>query len=239
MPATNRRKFERIRLANPLQGSIGSQSVVVRDLSLLGCSLEHHFPLQIGTKIKLNFSWNGDNVQIESSVVRCKMERSIGDRDLGIYSTGLRFTENSGRQVRIVRELIASHVARALREQKANARGDIPKYLQKMAIFKDGILTVNPTTEGTHTSLPSMRIARSRGYVRYSLEEGTWRKKKTADAWQPEEGFTVWAYEDSEQLELLCQTYQRSDPETRSLIRIIAELSLTVDDTLPPQAFQP
>lgn len=239
MPTTNRRRFERIRLSHPLQGTIGAHQVVVRDLSLIGCGLEHHFPLQVGAKVKLSFSWGDEIVNLDSSVVRCKFERSLGERDLGVYSSGVRFSESSGWPVRVVRELVASQVNRALEAQKANARGDIPRYLQKMAIFRDGILTAHPDYDDSYTSLPSMRIARARGYVRYGMERGTWRKKKTHDPTQPPEGFTVWAYEDSDQLEQLCQTYQRGDPETRSLIRIIAELSLTVDDTIPPQAFQP
>lgn len=239
MPSTNRRRYERVRLDHPLQGTIGPQSVVIRDLSLLGCGLEHHFPLQIGSTIQLSFPFHGDIIQIQSAVIRCKLERALGERDLSVYISGLRFTESATWQVSVVRELITSQVARALDEQKANARGDIPKYLRSMAIFQDGILTAHPAYDEAQTSLPSMRIARARGYVRYSLEGGTWRKKKTSDPVQPAEGFTVWAYEDSEQLEQLCQAYQRTDPATRSLIRIIAELSLTIDDTLPPQAFQP
>jgi hypothetical protein len=239
MPTTNRRRFERIRLSLPLQGSIGAHQVVVRNLSLIGCGIEHHFPLQVGTRVRLSFPWNGEMVSIESTVVRCKLEGSLVERDLSVYSSGVRFAESSGWQVRVIREMVASQVSRALESQKENARGDIPKYLQKMAIFRDGILTAHPDFDDSYTSLPSMRIARSRGYVRYGLERGTWRKKKTQDPTQPPEGFTVWAYEDSDQLEQLCETYQRGDEDIRSLIRIIAELSLTVDDTIPPQAFQP
>src|SRR5687768_1209890 len=239
MATSNRRKFERIRLSQPVQGAVGSQSVVVRDLSLLGCGLEHHLPLEVGSKVKLAFPWDGDSILIESSVIRCKLERSLGDNDLNVYKSGLRFHATAGEPIGILRDMIVTQVSRALDAQKANARGDIPRYLQKMAIFQDGMLTAHPQAEETYTSLPSMRIARTRGYVRYSLENRTWRKRKTHDPSQPPEGFTVWAYEDNEQLEGLCETYQRADAETRSLIRIIAELSLTVDDTIPPQAFLP
>jgi hypothetical protein len=239
MPTTNRRRYERIRLSLPLQGSIGAHQVVVRNLSLIGCGIEHHFPLQIGAKVRLSFPWNGEMVSLESTVVRCKLEGSLAERDLSVYNSGVRFAESAGWQVRVIREVVASQVSRALESQKENARGDIPRYLQKMAIFRDGILTAHPDFDDSYTSLPSMRIARARGYVRYGLERGTWRKKKTQDPAQPPEGFTVWAYEDSDQLEQLCETYQRGEQDTRSLIRIIAELSLTVDDTIPPQAFEP
>ena len=43
---------------------------------------------------------------------------------------------------------------------------------------------------------------------------------------QPTDGFTVAAYEDEEELETLCRTYEQADEEGRSLIRLVAELSV-------------
>src|SRR5688500_11320158 len=136
MASSNRRKFERIRLSQPVQGAVGSQSVVVRDLSILGCGLEHHLPLEVGSKVKLVFPWQGASILIESSVIRCKLERSLGDHDLNVYKSGLRFHATAGEPIGILRDMIVSQVSRALDAQKANARGDIPRYLQKMAIFQ-------------------------------------------------------------------------------------------------------
>lgn len=36
-----------------------------------------------------------------------------------------------------------------------------------------------------------------------------------------------------------CETYQEADRERRALIRLIAELSLSADDRIPPQRFEP
>jgi len=43
---------------------------------------------------------------------------------------------------------------------------------------------------------------------------------------QPRNGFTVGAYEDEDDLETLCRTYEAADEEGRSLIRLVAELSV-------------
>ena len=42
---------------------------------------------------------------------------------------------------------------------------------------------------------------------------------------QPENGFTVSAAEPDDQVELLCQTYESGDEESRRLTRLLAELS--------------
>jgi hypothetical protein len=42
---------------------------------------------------------------------------------------------------------------------------------------------------------------------------------------QPNNGFTVAAYEDDEELESLCQAYEIADEEGRRLIQLVAELS--------------
>ena len=63
--------------------------------------------------------------------------------------------------------------------------------------------------------LPTSRMAKDTGYVCYQLEHVTWRKKRTHDPGQPLEGFTISALEDTQQAELLCDAYTRSDHEGR------------------------
>ena len=241
-----KRKVERIRLAAPIIGRVGNMNAALVDVSLLGCRLEHHLPLTVGNPVKLFFNWEHEELELECVVARCTLTRfaSGGTDGLSIYNSGLRFTDARGESPRALRRLLATHIAQALEEQKANARGDIPKFIEKMAIFtRDGFLTLDPNAIaemlGGSTSLPALRIAREKGYVNYSMENGSWRRRRTHEPDQPDEGFTVWAYEDEEQLEKLCSAYAKSDSDMRALIRGLAELSLSVDDSLPPQRFTP
>lgn len=241
-----KRKVERIRLAAPIIGRVGNMNAALVDVSLLGCRLEHHLPLTVGNAAKLYCSWELEELELDCVVARCTLTRfaSGGADGLSIYNSGLRFTDAHGKSAKALRRLLASHISQALEEQKANARGDVPKFIEKMAIFSgDGFLTLdaNAIAEilGGSTSLPALRIAREKGYVTYSLENGSWRRRRTHEPDQPDEGFTVWAYEDEDQLEKLCAAYAKSDGEMRTLIRGLAELSLSVDDSLPPQRFTP
>lgn len=240
-----KRKVERIRLAFPLMGRVGSLDVVVLDVSLLGCRLEHHFPLRVGNTVRITFRWEEKQLELEAHIVRCSLATfSSGAEGLTVYHSGLRFTPPSEGATLLLRDLIAEQISRALEEQKANARGDMPRFLSKMAIFSSGgMLTANAgevaETFGAATSLPYVRIARERGYVTYTLDRNYWKKKRSRDAAQPDEGFTVWAYEDESQIEQLAKAYEKGDAEMRALIRICAEWSLIVDDSIPPQRFQP
>jgi hypothetical protein len=240
-----KRRVERIGLAFPILGRVGTTDVVLVDVSLLGCRLEHPAPLKVGTPVRLNFRWFDDDVSLDAEVVRCTLSTfASGDDAITVYHSGLLFRHGSDQAGGTVRRMILTQVADALEAQKANARGDIPRYMQRMQIFSTkGLLTADPAEVSrayeTTTALPYMRIARQRGYVRWTLDDGKWKKTRTRSAEQPDLGFTVWAYEDEDQIRELAEAYVKADGEMRRLIRICAELSLVVDDTIPPQKFAP
>ncbi len=239
-----KRKVERIRLAFPLLARIGTMDAVVLDVSLHGCRLEHATPLRVGSKVRLMFRWEDEEVEATCRVVRCNLDTfSVGTNGLTVYHSGVEFEETGLNAIPIIRKLIGMQIMRALDEQRSNARGDIPTYMKHMAIFSEGMLTANQSEvaeiyEG-HTSIPQVRIARERGYVSYSLEANRWKILRTREASQPPEGFTVWAYEDQEELTLLCKAYEKGDEAFRTLIRLCAEVSTVVDDSIPPQKFNP
>lgn len=240
-----KRRVERIGLGMPLLGRVGTTDVVILDVSLLGCRIEHASPMKVGADVRLTFHWSDDIAALDCHVVRCSLATfSTGTDALTVYHSGLVFKPEANESSRLVRHLILNQVADALEAQKANARGDIPRYMQRMQIFSTkGLLTADQSEVGkvyeATTGLPHMRIARQRGYIRWTLDHGMWKKIRTRNPEQPEEGFTVWAYEDEEQLRELATAYEKADTPMRRLIRICAELSLVVDDVIPPQKFQP
>lgn len=244
-PMSKRRRVERIRLSPPLTARIGSQTAVLIDISLMGARLEHQTPLAVGNKLKLWFRWREDELFLDTVVVRCKLDRfSIGQDGLTVYHSGVAFQHASEASRLGLRGIIETQVIRALEEQKANARGDIPEWIQKMPIFQRGGMLTASRAELVKSfrdaiPLPASRIAQSSGYLCYRMEGRSWRKIRTRKPEQPPEGFTVLDNEDQEQLELLCEAYEQSDTEMRHLIRIFAEMSITEDDVIPPQRFQP
>ena len=69
------------------------------------------------------------------------------------------------------------------------------------------------------------RRGRATGRIIYRFNGKTWTRARTDSAAQPADGFTVAAYEDEEELEVLCRAYEAADEAGRQMIRVIAELS--------------
>jgi len=230
-PVKNRRNIERIRLSEPIIGRLGSTSVVLVDISTRGARVEHSISLATNARLRLSFSWDGDDIALDCIVVRCKLDRfSREPGGLTVYHSGLSFETAVGESARHLRRLVLTHIERALYEQKANARGIMPDSIEHMPIFRGGVLTrsqqeVNESL-GTSIALPATRIIRQSGFLIYRLDGNFWTKKQTDDPEQPDDGFTLSALEDSSQVSLLCETYRRADEEGRSMIRLLAQISL-------------
>src|SRR5688572_3990364 len=179
-----KRKVERIRLTFPILGRVGSTDVVLLDISLHGCRIEHTVPIKVANRIRIQFHWEHERLDLDGEVVRSNLNSfAAGQNGLTVYHSGVRFESVEGESVGALRKLITEQITRALAEQKANARGDIPKYIDQMAIFTQGMLTANPSDVAAaydgETSLPNLRIARERGYLSYTLDKNQWRKRRT------------------------------------------------------------
>jgi hypothetical protein len=231
MPFSRKRRVHRIRLAPPILGKIGAQNVVIADISLDGARIEHSEPLPIGAETTLSFVWREQALNLRSRVVRCKLERFAGEggEGLTVFHSGLLFTAHSESRDAL-KTMIAIYIGRALEEQKANARGELPVSIENMPIFREYTLTANQAEAaraiGLSDQRPAARIARATGYICCRLDRNRWKQTRTSDPQQPEDGFTVSASEDLEQLEHLCETYRLGDEPAREFIRLLARLSV-------------
>ncbi|HEX8151782.1 MAG TPA: PilZ domain-containing protein [Thermoanaerobaculia bacterium] len=117
---------------------------------------------------------------------------------------GVRFLEDSA----TLRRLIADEATAVLRAQQANADGD---------------RAANVIGEETLTAASAISAF---GFVTYTLADGRWKKRPALSRDQPADGFTVAAGESEDQIQLLCQTYEKGDGEARRLTRLLAELSV-------------
>jgi hypothetical protein len=235
------RQVERIHLGIPILARANAVEVVLIDFSLRGCRIESHVPFKVNSEVNINFGWSDEEVRLKGRIVRCKLDSASEGR---IYNTGVLF-EFDSESAALLKKIVGRQLERALKEQKANARGELAEILEHMPIFTaGGTLAANAKQiaeayEGKNALLPWTRIARQRGYVKYSFENERWRKIRTTEPEQPPEGFTVWAYEDEKDLDKLSRVYENAEPWIRILVRLCAELSLQADDTLPPQRFTP
>ena len=118
--------------------------------------------------------------------------------------SGLHFTEESA----VLWELISESAEEVLRAQRANMEGDRES---------------NVVGEQTLTSA-SAGLGAS-GYVVWTLTDGAWKKRRALLGDHPDDGFCVSAAEPADQVELLRQTWENGDEETRRMTRLLAELS--------------
>lgn len=105
----DRRRILRIRLDSPFGAKVATSRVIVRDISAEGARIEHDFPLSRGKRVTLEFSCDGERVDIACDVIRCKFEKHQGEV---VYCSGLRFAESQEASMSVLREILARFVRR-------------------------------------------------------------------------------------------------------------------------------
>jgi hypothetical protein len=202
----DRRQFQRLKLARPIIAAVDGASALLLDVGVAGAFVEHHGRLEPGTHFSLTFRWQGDELEFECEVARTKVVRPSADAAAVVSHSGVRFVDASAGSSEKLRQMMATFVGRVLAAQRANASGD-----------HDSEVLLGTVGEA--------RRARSRGFVRYQFREGAWSHEATQSPRQPPNGFTVGAFEDDDEIEQLCRTYENADEEGRDMIRLVAELS--------------
>jgi hypothetical protein len=211
MHPSDRREFQRLKLSKPILGMLGTANALVLDIGIAGAFVEHYGTAAPGDRLDLTFRWQGEEVAFNCEVVRSNVVKQPGgDGKSALSQTGLKFHEAVGDSANKLQDLIATFVGRILTAQKDNAAGE-------------GTRSAGETILAT---IGQARRSRSHGYVSYRFKDGRWWRVPTESQVQPLDGFTVGAHEDEDELETLCRAYEEADDEGRSLIRMVAELSL-------------
>lgn len=223
-----RRKRPRLTITRPIIARYGAQGVLIVDINDTGARIEHFASLNPGRPATLAFEWQSARIETEAVVVACRVHRFISGPHGGtVFHSGLSFTNVNAEAAKVIREMMATSVARSVAEQVANLRGLGPVLETDMPVFREGVVEGDGATEKSKRKLPIARL--HSGYIRCALHAGRrWEKKWTRDPRQPDDGFTVLATEPRELVELLCDDYRRLDTETRKLIRLLA--SITVEE---------
>lgn len=210
-PSPDRREFQRLKLTKPILGSMDDTNALILDIGMAGAMLEHYGAVQSGQRFQLTFRWQAEDITFFCEVVRTTVERNPGGDGKSIVShTGVQFVEAVGESAARLHDLLMTFVGRVVDAQRANAAGA-------------------PTVAGAAllSTLGAARQKRTRGLVSYRLKESRWWRVPTESKRQPDDGFTVPAWEDEGELDSLCRAYEASDAEGRTLIRLVADLSIT------------
>ena len=216
-PAEERRRYQRASLVRPHPARVGVARVYILDLSLNGARIAHQGTLPSpGQECVLAFEWESVPIELRCEVTRNTLERlAKSTAEKSVYHAGLRITDADRQSRATLREMIAALVARALDEQKANARG-IPA--EAAQCFQTG---------------------KGVDFLRLELVNGAWRRTATNRPDQPAQGFTISADEDREHIEMLCHTFANSDEPGRKLIKMMAELSISQSEGIPTRRYTP
>ena len=216
-PSEERRKVSRVKLPQPLGGRAGNSRLFLVDASVEGIRVAHQGTLpKVGQTCQIAFDWHGHTIDLECQVIHnaiFKLAKADGEKSL--YHAGLKITNASDESRKTLKQLISEVVARALDEQKANARG-VPA-----------------------SAAQSFQTGKGNDFIRCELIDGAWRKTATSRSEQPQNGFTISAEEGRDQIEMLCQSFESADAAGRKLIRTLAEMSISKSEGVPTRRYTP
>lgn len=205
----DRRKFGRIQLIENHPSTIDGIPVRLTEISVTGARITHELRFPRSATNTLRIEWHGRMIRLQIEAVRSMLVRP------GEYQSGVHFVNTADDSDKLLRELIAEHVTRALNEQIANARG------------------VPPIGGYTY------QIGKGDRYRKCEFISGAWKKTETGISSQPVSGFTISSEIDPGHVQMLCQTWLACDEEGRRLIQILAELSIDKREGIPTRRYLP
>src|SRR6266536_4897522 len=123
MGASDRREFQRLRLAKPILALMDGQNALILDIGIGGAYIEHYGALPEGARFQLLFRWQGADVELLCEVRRSRVVRTGGDRLSVVSHSGVRFLEADGDSDARLNDMMATFVGRVLAAQRANASG--------------------------------------------------------------------------------------------------------------------
>jgi hypothetical protein len=220
-----RRATVRLGFRKPRVAKFATHDIIIVDLSTSGAGIRHQAKIAPGTKGILRFRLEREHHEIECTIARSRLELvKSKDKTIQIYRSGLNFVGASGANTSI-REAIKSRIQRAVARQQADA------YANPHVAFAE-----------SSGAIPLDLLAswmESRPFIRCTLERGRWTQQKVDEPDQPSEGFTVSVDESPAEIQLLCKTYERANPDQRTLIRMFAMIAVTEGSDEPRGQFSP
>jgi hypothetical protein len=206
-----------VRLVRPLVARVGQARVFLLEVSLNGVLIAHqgNIPPEGSTGVVM-FEWENIAVALECQIIRNtlqKMARNANEKS--VYHAAMEIVRASDTAMKTLRDMITEIVARALDEQKANARG-IPA-----------------------VAAQTFQTGKGSQFLRLELLNGAWRRTETTRPDQPMNGFTISAEEPPDHIALLCDTYASANNENRKLIKLMAELSISKAEGIPTRRYSP
>lgn len=191
-----RRRAPRVRVTDRIPVHLGRAAGTLVDLSLRGARIRHVSAVGRGAKIRLSLEWHGKRFAASAEVVASRIVALDGPT----YESRLHFVEVHHECEAVLRQILATIENGDLRRAVENLRG----------------------LDGSET--PTTPESAAQGFLRCRFfSSGRWDKKWTRETSQPDEGFTLPAALSDFELAQVCRSYERIDPDGRTMLRAIAE----------------
>ena len=193
-----RRGAERIALPKPVPATFGGFEAKLVEVSLVGALIEHHDRIALKSKLPLRFKWHKEIVRIDGTVTRSEM-RSAGGKP--IYLSGVSFCDKPEESPGIIRQVVEFLTPKSAPPPEAPAE-ELP-----------------PAEEVEQVEVVEELEELSADFLQCTLSGTQWTKVYVSDPKQPAEGFTIPAPSNEAEADILCRTYERSDPAKRKTMR--------------------
>ena len=192
-----RRGAERIALPKPVPTTFGGFEAKLVEVSLVGALIEHHDRIALKSKLPLRFKWHKEIVRIDGTVTRSEM-RSAGGKP--VYLSGVSFCEKPEDAPPIIRQVVDFLTPK--NASPAEEPAELP-----------------PAEEVEEVEAAEELEELSADFLQCTLSGSQWTKVYVSDPKQPSEGFTIPAPANEAEADILCRTYERSDPAKRKAMR--------------------
>ena len=193
----DRRRFTRHRLTEPVPVLIGRGDGLLIDVSANGARVRHDAAVVLGSRVRVTFVWQGERFEATAEVLACRVA-ALGQR--ARFESRLRFVAVTAPSQEVLARVLTDLLDRDLRKWVANLHG-----------WRDDA----PCAEQDASA--------SAGYIRCRYVAGRWQQSPTRDAAMPPDGFVVPAGTAPAEIRSLCRTWESSDEEGRTLVRLITE----------------
>ena len=198
-----------VRLARALMARLGGSDALIVDLDVDRALIDHDDPIEPRQSRPIEFQFEDESLAF-TATVDARSPRLLLGRTLWRSVVTLSEGKDDG-DLRLA-EAVSRYSSRVLQALEANATG------ARDENRVDGDETI--TTLGAAMRLGGM------SFVTYRFDGTEWTRTTSLLADQPDEGFTISSFEDPIQVEDLCRSYAAADPESRKMIRMMAELSV-------------
>jgi hypothetical protein len=201
---SDRRRDDRLRLTHMVPTRIGRGEGELVDLSPGGARIRHSVGLRRGTRTRVRLTWRDEKITVTAVVLASRVVGLTRPADgATVFETRVEFQDLSRHERGVLDHLLGALQNHLLWTCVANMNG-----------WHDDLPSSGPMQSHSSSYLQCRRIGNS------------WSRKWTADGTLPRNGFVVPATTPTEEIELLCQTFEQLDDDGRHLLRLMCEAAI-------------